>query len=389
LLARGPARLWLLWFALGAWWAGSAAAPVRAQDVAVDGFQPAPDQTGFLALPSTRTPGHLGLDTTLWLGYSLHTLETESFGKPAQPPGSSLPARDLVANRVDGTAIAQLGLWSRGAIALRMPVLLFQNGERFGTPALATAAAGNPALEGRVRVLGHPVRPDGSVRDGGALALRGVVSLPVGTSDSYFVDRGTRIDVSAIGDLEMFGIRVGAALGYRHAFEEKVVFGSSLTDALSLLAGLRVPLPLLARVWPGKLQESVVLELESSTNPRHFFAGPTTPVEARLAYRAAVGDYFVTLGGGAGLRTAIGSPDLRILAAFGWSPRKHDQDADGVPDSEDQCQHLPEDRDGFQDEDGCADDDNDGDLIVDEDDRCPLEAAEIGHDDDEDGCTDK
>ena len=76
-------------------------------------------------------------------------------------------------------------------------------------------------------------------------------------------------------------------------------------------------------------------------------------------------------------------------AAFGWSPRTHDQDADGVPDSEDQCEHLPEDRDGFQDADGCADDDNDGDLIVDEDDQCPMEPAEVGRDEDEDGCTDK
>jgi hypothetical protein len=50
--------------------------------------------------------------------------------------------------------------------------------------------------------------------------------------------------------------------------------------------------------------------------------------------------------------------------------------------------HLPEDHDGFEDEDGCADDDNDGDLIVDEDDQCPLVPAEAGQDDDEDGCTD-
>jgi hypothetical protein len=50
--------------------------------------------------------------------------------------------------------------------------------------------------------------------------------------------------------------------------------------------------------------------------------------------------------------------------------------------------HLPEDRDGFQDEDGCADDDNDGDMIVDEDDRCPNASAEEGRDEDEDGCTD-
>jgi hypothetical protein len=178
-------------------------------------------------------------------------------------------------------------------------------------------------------------------------------------------------------------------LGYRHRFDDSSVGGVPPTHELRLLGGLRLPLPLLVRVFPGKIQESVLLELDVGTDATDFFASRSTPVEGRVAYRAVFGDFFATLGLGAGLRTAIGSPDLRLLAAFGWSPRTHDQDGDGVPDDRDQCVHLPEDRDGFQDEDGCADDDNDGDLIVDEDDRCPLEAAELGRDEDEDGCTDR
>ena len=81
-------------------------------------------------------------------------------------------------------------------------------------------------------------------------------------------------------------------------------------------------------------------------------------------------------------------PDTLAPKPFGYALRKHDQDGDGIPDRSDKCPHVPEDRDGFQDEDGCADDDNYGDQIVDEDDRCPAEPAEWGHDDDEDGCTD-
>ena len=44
-------------------------------------------------------------------------------------------------------------------------------------------------------------------------------------------------------------------------------------------------------------------------------------------------------------------------------PPDHDQDA--LPDPTDRCPDLPEDRDGFEDDDGCPDRDNDGDGILD------------------------
>ena len=48
-----------------------------------------------------------------------------------------------------------------------------------------------------------------------------------------------------------------------------------------------------------------------------------------------------------------------------------DSDNDGVPDSRDKCPTLGEDKDGFQDDDGCPDIDNDADGIMDADDKCP------------------
>jgi outer membrane protein OmpA-like peptidoglycan-associated protein len=50
-----------------------------------------------------------------------------------------------------------------------------------------------------------------------------------------------------------------------------------------------------------------------------------------------------------------------------------DRDGDGIPDELDSCPDQPEDRDGFQDEDGCPDVDNDGDGVLDGDDKCPDE----------------
>jgi hypothetical protein len=300
-----------------------------------------------------------------------------------------------VRHRFDGTVSAQLGILSRGALAVRMPVLFVQRGEGVaGAPAglspfqAASVGAGNPALDGRIRLLGAPVRPDGSVKDGAALALRGVVHLPIGTSHAFFADDSWRTELAATADIELFGIGAGVALGYRHRFDEHAAKDDALTHVLRLSAGLRLPLPLIARALPGRVQEAALLELDVGTAARDFFAKAKTPVEGRLGYRIIVGDVFSTLTFGAGFTDGIGAADFRCLVGVGYSPRQHDQDADGVPDSDDQCVHLPEDRDGFQDADGCADDDNDGDLIVDEDDQCPLAPAEPDRDNDEDGCTD-
>ncbi len=58
-------------------------------------------------------------------------------------------------------------------------------------------------------------------------------------------------------------------------------------------------------------------------------------------------------------------------------PVSKDSDVDGVPDDIDRCPLDPEDKDGFQDEDGCPDADNDGDGIVDKVDACPNDGGPI------------
>ncbi len=66
-----------------------------------------------------------------------------------------------------------------------------------------------------------------------------------------------------------------------------------------------------------------------------------------------------------------------------------DEDGDGVADVRDVCPAAPEDRDGFEDEDGCPDPDDDGDRIADRDDRCPREPETYNGTEDEDGCPDR
>ena len=65
-----------------------------------------------------------------------------------------------------------------------------------------------------------------------------------------------------------------------------------------------------------------------------------------------------------------------------------DRDGDGILDSKDVCPDMPEDVDGFQDEDGCPDFDNDNDGIQDTKDKCVNEAEDKDGFEDEDGCPD-
>jgi OOP family OmpA-OmpF porin len=69
-------------------------------------------------------------------------------------------------------------------------------------------------------------------------------------------------------------------------------------------------------------------------------------------------------------------------------PTGNDRDGDGIPDDLDKCPNEPEDKDGFQDEDGCPDLDNDGDGIPDTLDKCPNEPEDKDGFQDEDGCPD-
>jgi hypothetical protein len=65
-----------------------------------------------------------------------------------------------------------------------------------------------------------------------------------------------------------------------------------------------------------------------------------------------------------------------------------ESDNDSVPDATDACPNDPEDKDGFQDDDGCPDPDNDADGVPDALDKCPNTRETMNGFEDEDGCPD-
>jgi outer membrane protein OmpA-like peptidoglycan-associated protein len=65
-----------------------------------------------------------------------------------------------------------------------------------------------------------------------------------------------------------------------------------------------------------------------------------------------------------------------------------DRDGDGIKNKDDDCPDDPEDRDDFEDEDGCPEPDNDRDGVKDERDDCPLDPEDRDDFEDKDGCPD-
>jgi len=113
-----------------------------------------------------------------------------------------------------------------------------------------------------------------------------------------------------------------------------------------------------------------------------------------------VKDITLDVGAGAGLVAAAARHDaFRVFVGVSWAPSESrgrtsalpgglDSDGDGIPDGADLCPNEAEDRDGFDDDDGCPDLDNDADGIPDTRDRCPNEAEDKDGFQDDDGCPD-
>jgi opacity protein-like surface antigen len=119
-----------------------------------------------------------------------------------------------------------------------------------------------------------------------------------------------------------------------------------------------------------------------------FFAGvgAKIPLTYRLALRAD-GRYLLA-DGRPGTSKYANNFEAQVGLTYSLGGRPEDADNDGIPDDKDKCPTQAEDKDGFQDEDGCPELDNDGDGIPDVQDKCPNEAEDYDKFQDDDGCPD-
>jgi OOP family OmpA-OmpF porin len=152
------------------------------------------------------------------------------------------------------------------------------------------------------------------------------------------------------------------------AYHWGVGFGLALSGSLDLRLDLR------HLVVPDRTAAGATSDFEASTGLSYRFGGSEKRASRQRVDVVADGRERVE---------EVKRPPQEL------EPKHGDSDGDGVEDEEDRCQGQAEDRDGFQDGDGCADLDNDGDGIVDTADQCPDEPeTKNGHLDD-DGCPDQ
>ncbi|MFT5682537.1 MAG: outer membrane protein OmpA-like peptidoglycan-associated protein [Myxococcota bacterium] len=218
--------------------------------------------------------------------------------------------------------------------------------------------------------------------------------------------------------------RVGYRFNNRWAAELDLGFGQGLSDLdrMFWIFTPRVNAVLHGPVW-GPLQPFVAAGpglLRQKENRSDEIAAEQTNEAGYGLFENPDTDFLFNIGPGLLLRPGDGPlslrTDFRYLANIGsephgakasdiyhdfeWTiglmvelgerpePEPSDRDLDGLIDDIDECPDEPEDFDGFQDSDGCPDDDNDRDGIVDRADDCPDDAEDRDGFEDGDGCPD-
>lgn len=120
--------------------------------------------------------------------------------------------------------------------------------------------------------------------------------------------------------------------------------------------------------------------------------GRVVALNAGLRWTRLLGNKLDNVGSSALWGADQADVNSQLLEAYGgmtlYFGGRSDRDRDGIRDDDDLCPNAAEDRDGWQDADGCPDPDNDNDGIIDAKDACPNDAEDHDGFKDADGCPD-
>ena len=362
-------------------------------DIDIQNFRPAMDARSFITVERAKALGTLEPSFGLILNYAVDPLVQQIRGADYNEEVA------LVEHHLAGDFIFAIGIANIVEIGARLPVNIVR-GDPDGPGddvELAGDGLGDLAANLKVAFLDREAYP---------LGIAVVASAAFDTGDdNTFAGHGQSgpiISGALVLDFDL-GSRVGLALnaGARlretrtldggitrspaedsndppatFTREDPIVVGNELTYGL----GLGVDL----------ISDRLELIFETyGAAPLISEAERATPLETLLALRVfLVGTSFFTVGATRGWLAAIGDPKVRLFAGIMFEPTVGDRDGDGIPDDVDQCPDDPEDKDGFEDRDGCPDPDNDQDGIPDIIDQCPDLAEDKNGFEDDDGCPD-
>ncbi len=277
-------------------------------------------------------------------------------------------------------AAAGFGLGGIGEFEVILPMTLDSSGDTTRFSGFGAFAVGDLLARLRFTLVERDARGNGF-----GLALGAGVGIPTGDGEAGSGDGGVtivpRLAASfGFADIAMVAVNVGLnvrtdAADYGNLdFDHELQYGVGIQ--LQPIDTFGIGLELL-----GRTQLSTAFS-DDAESPLELVGG--------VRVRALEGLH-VEAGGGTGLVGGYGAPSYRFFAGLQWAPwgrNVSDRDEDGIEDDADACPDEAEDKDGFDDFDGCPDLDNDRDGTPDSRDLCPDAAEDIDGFEDDDGCPD-
>ncbi len=355
-------------------------ARAQSQDLDLQLFLPTHGPGATFTIARTEVLRHLTYSLGLAANFSHGVLERSDDGQ------------DIVEWRTQAEALAALGLFEWLEFGVAVPVSLVRLDEDIAATNLEPStefAAGDVRISAKVPI----------VRGDFSLSGRVVVSVPTGDGSRFAGQESWSGMPSVIAAYRTGPVTLTSELGYR--FRERASIGNlEYDDELQWGLGGRVEV---ATQWAAILEG----QLRAGLGGEHI-RGNEVPVEidGGMRFRSRRG-LVVDFGLGTGVVSGYSVPDVRAFTIVRFVSEKEpceagpedfdgyedgdfcadlDNDGDHIEDAQDQCTNDPEDVDGFRDEDGCPDTDNDADGVADATDRCPLESEDRDGFQDDDGC---
>jgi hypothetical protein len=350
-------------------------------------FTPAPGAGNYAMVDGAVVGGHLVPTAGLFIDYAHRPFvifTASCAGGDSDECEVVESERDIVSYQLTFSPMATLALWQRLQIGLVVP-LVATSGDDFtaSTPNLPDRyvdirggkafGMGDPRLSAKVRLVG-----EGS--EGFSLAAVAFMTAPLGELTAEGRSLG---DETVTGgghfsaEYAVSKLRLAANVGGVLRPTRELLSTEVGPEFIYGVGGSFDATPLLRVI--GEITGATQLTSQLDENP----------IEARAMGELTVSDFALGFGGGAGLLSGVGVPNFRIIGGVSYRPAGLDSDGDGVRDQLDACPSELEDQDGFEDEDGCPEDDNDNDGLPDVSDKCPDEPEDPDGRDDTDGCPDK
>lgn len=287
---------------------------------------------------------------------------------------------DLIPFRADLHLMGAYQVHPRVEISADLPITFLQvsnfellTNQGFPQESPHAAGLGAPRLLGRVQIL----RQSEWIQ---LLALAAVleVRLPIGDKQAFLSDRGFVFAPRLAVEREFGPVRVLANLGWRLRTAPGQYLNLFVGQEFTFGVGGLLKLADAAAFRDNTLIADFNLATPAEA-PFTFRDADSlkTPLELTVGARTTLGEHWqVQLA----LSKGLGAPGygrelFRITLGLGWVHHAlADRDGDGIPDVNDGCPDDPEDKDGYQDEDGCPEpggEDRDHDGVPDQLDVCP------------------